>query len=35
MLPSQLSREIEAKTGSADVTGLDVLEPLEPIEEAR
>ena len=35
MLPGQLSREVEAETSSSDMTGPHVLDPLEPVEEAR
>ena len=34
MLPGQLSREVEAETSSSDMTGPDVLDPLEPVEQA-
>src|SRR5438445_346955 len=34
MLAGQLSGEVEAKTGSGDMAGLQVLEPLEAVEEA-
>src|ERR1700730_6866986 len=35
MLAGQLTRKVETQPGAADVAGLTVLDPLEPVEQAR